>query len=201
MSIPSPSCEFSRLTIPSDSRYAGVAARYAVEVARLIGFDDRVQDQISQGLELVLPALMQYSFEPGERAAIDVFCERIPAGLKIVLRDKGLPFGIMEPGNAGVPDRRILRLRDHFDEILFNNLGPEGKEVILIKHLWDTSLSDYEAACRLQPPDPVEASRPLSLAAADCTVRPLKPSEALEVAKIVYRTYGYSYAPRLHLLP
>jgi len=195
VSIPPASCEFSRLTIPSDTRYAGVAARYAAEVARLIGFDDRIQDQIAQGLQLVLPALMQYSFEPEERAAVDVSCERIPAGLKIVLRDKGLPFG-PEPGpeDTGVPDSRILHLRDHFDEISFNNLGPEGKEVILIKHLRDTSLSDYEAACRLQPPDPVEASRPLSQAAAGCTVRPMEPSEALEVAKTVYRTYGYSYA-------
>ena len=66
MSIPPASCEFSRLTIPGDSRYAGVAARYAAEVARLIGFDDRIQDQIAQGLQLVLPALMQYSFEPGK---------------------------------------------------------------------------------------------------------------------------------------
>ncbi|HSM89506.1 MAG TPA: hypothetical protein VLT56_05745, partial [Desulfobacterales bacterium] len=158
MSIAPAACEFSRLTIPSDSRFAGVAARYAAEVARLIGFDDRIQDQISQGLQLVLPALMQYSFEPGERAALDVSCERIPAGLKIVLRDKGLPFGNME-GAAGVPDSRILSLRDHFDEILFNNLGPEGKEVVLIKHLRDDALSDHEAACRLQPPDPEEASR------------------------------------------
>ena len=126
MSIPPASCEFSRLTIPSDSRYVGVAARYVVEVARLIGFDDRIQDQISQGLQLVLPALMQYSFEPEERAAIDVSCERIPAGLKIVLRDKGLPFGDTGPGAVGVPDSRVLALRDYFDEILFNNLGPEG---------------------------------------------------------------------------
>ena len=193
MSIPPASCEFSILTIPGDSRYAGVAARYAVEVARLVGFDDRARDQIFQGLQLVLPALMTYSFEPGERAAIDVSCERIPAGLKIVLRDKGLPFGDME-GAAGVPDSRVLALRDHFDEILFNNLGPGGKEVVLIKHLRDDSLSDYEAACRLQPPDPAEASRPIPQAAAGCTVRPMEPSEALEVAKTVYRTYGYSYA-------
>ena len=195
VSIPPASCEFSRLTIPGDTRYAGVAARYAAEVARLIGFDDRVQDQIAQGLRLVLPALMQYSFEPEERAAVDVSCERIPAGLKIVLRDRGLPFGPESgPEDVGVPDSRIPRLRDHFDEISFNNLGPEGKEVILIKHLRDASLSDYEAACRLQPPDPTEASRPLSQAAAGCTVRPMEPSEALEVAKTVYRTYGYSYA-------
>lgn len=196
MSIPPASCELSRLTIPSDSRYVGVAARYAAEVARLIGFDERIQDQISQGLQLALSALIQYSFEPEERAVLDVSCERIPAGLKIVLRDKGLPFGTMEPGqgDAGVPDSRILHLRDHFDEIFFNNLGPEGKEVILIKHLRDNALADYEAACRLEPPNPAEASRPISQAAAGCTVRPMEPSEALEVSKTVYRTYGYSYA-------
>lgn len=194
MSIPPASCEFSRLTIPCDPRYVGAAARYVVEVARLIGFDEQIQDRIAQGFQLVLPALMAYSFEPEERATLDVACERIPAGLKIVLRDKGLPFSRMGPGEAGVSDGWILRLRDHFDEILFDNLGPEGKEVILIKHLPDPSLTDYEAACRLQPPDPQEASRPLSQASAGCSVRPMEPSEALEVAKTVYRTYGYSYA-------
>jgi anti-sigma regulatory factor (Ser/Thr protein kinase) len=194
VSIPPASCEFSRLTIPSDPRYVGAAARYVVEVARLIGFDEQSQDQIARGVQLALPALMAYSFEPEERATLDVSCERIPAGLKIVFRDKGLPFGRMGPGQAGVPDERLLRLRDHFDEIQFDNLGPEGKEVILIKHLPDPSLTDYEAACRLQPPDTQEASRPVSRTSAGCSVRPMEPSEALEVAKTVYRTYGYSYA-------
>jgi anti-sigma regulatory factor (Ser/Thr protein kinase)/GNAT superfamily N-acetyltransferase len=191
-------CEFSSLTIPSDSRYAGVAARYAAEVARLIGFDDRVQDQISHGIQVALPALMQYSFETQERGTLDVSCERIPAGLKIVVRDKGLPFGDLGPWPADADDKgnAFLSLRDHFDEIYFNNLGPKGKEVVLVKHLADSSLADYEAACRLQPLDALGATRPLpqAQAATSCTVRPMEPSDALEISKTVYRTYGYSYS-------
>ena len=68
--MPQPSCEFSHLTIPSDLRYASVAARYAAEIAKLIGFDDQVQDQIYYGIEAALPALMQYSFETEERGTL-----------------------------------------------------------------------------------------------------------------------------------
>jgi serine/threonine-protein kinase RsbW len=196
VSIPPASCEFSRLTIPSDSRYAAVAGRYAAEVARLIGFDDRVQDQIFHGLQVALSALMQYSFEPQERAALDVACGRIPAGLIIVVRDKGLPFGTAGPwpADAGGTDNAVLSLRNHFDEIFFNNLGPEGKEVVLVKHLGDGSLADYEAACRFEPREAYEATRPLTLAAPHCTVRSMEPSDALEISKTVYKTYGYSYS-------
>jgi anti-sigma regulatory factor (Ser/Thr protein kinase) len=198
VNIPQPSCELSHLTIPSDSRYVGVAARYAAEVARLIGFDDRVQDQISHGIQAALPALMHYSFEAQERGTLDVSCERIPAGLKIVIQDKGLPFGDMGPwpADANVTDDAFLSLRDHFDEIHFNNLGPKGKEVILVKHLADASLAEYEVACRFQPPDASEATQrfPLAQAATRCTVRPMGPSDALEISKTVYKTYGYSYS-------
>jgi serine/threonine-protein kinase RsbW len=196
VSIPPASCEFSRLTIPSDPRYAAVAARYAAEVARLVGFDDRVQGHIFQGLQIALSTLMRYSFEPRENAALDVSCERIPAGFKIVVRDKGLPFGNTGPStaDADAADNAVLSLRDHFDEIFFNNLGPEGKEVVLVKHLGDGSLADYEAACRFEPRDALEATRPLTQAAPSCTVRPMQPVDALEISKTVYRTYGYSYS-------
>ena len=193
VNIPSPLCEFSRLIIPADPRYAVAAARYATEVARLIGFDEQVQGQIAQGLQTALPALMQYSFEPQEHAVLDVSCERIPAGLKIVVRDKGLPLGNMAsaPTATEVWDQALLSLREHFDEIFFNNLGPEGKEVVLINHLKDGSLAEYESACRYNPPD---AWRPLPQTETHCTVRAMEPADALEISKAVYRTYGYSYA-------
>ena len=196
LAIPPASCEFSRLTIPGDPRYADAAARYASEVARLIGFDERVQKQIFYGLQAALLALMRYSFEPQERASLDVACERIPAGLKIVVRDKGLPFGNVGPWSkeAGVSNNAVLSLRGPFDEIFFNNLGPEGKEVVLIKHLGDGSLADYEAACRYEPPNALEAAQPFPQAETRCTVRPMQPADALEISKTVYRTYGYSYS-------
>ncbi len=187
-------CELSRLTIPADRRYAEIAARYVMDVARLIGCDEGMQRQIFEGLRTALPALMAYSFETAESAALDVSCERIPAGLRIVLHDKGLPLGGSAPEEAGPAGQAVARLRRHFDDILLNNLGPGGKEVVLVKHLPDGSLAEYEAACRLDPPDEEEATRPLAAAAAACTVRPMQPSDALEISKTVFKTYGYSYS-------
>ncbi|MCU0559605.1 MAG: GNAT family N-acetyltransferase [Desulfobacterales bacterium] len=196
MSEPAPPCEVSRLTIPADVRYADIAARYAADVARSAGFDEKSQDLIGQGLQAALPALIAYSFEPGERAELDIACERIPAGLKIVLRDKGLPFSCdaTRELDGCTPAQTVLNLRDHFDEIHFNNLGPEGKEVVLVKHRRDAALAEYEAACRIDPPEAPEAAPPLPRAEAHCIIRPFAAADAMEISKTVYKTYGYSYA-------
>jgi serine/threonine-protein kinase RsbW len=195
---PSLPCSVSRLTIPGDPRYAEAASRYAETVARLAGFDAPAREEIVFGLQTALPALMRYSFEPGEpRGDLEVVCELVPAGLQIVLRDKGLPFGCSGPASPPaecVPDGAILSLREHFDEIHFSNLGPEGKEIVLIKHRGDRALAEDEAACRLDPPDAAEAARPLPHTAHRCTIRSFGPADAVEISKTVYRTYGYSYS-------
>jgi anti-sigma regulatory factor (Ser/Thr protein kinase) len=196
MSASLPACEHSRLIIPSDARYAEVAVRYAAAVAQLIGFDERAQNQIVNGLQVALTAIIRYSFEPHERAALDISCERIPAGLKILVRDKGLPFDGTAPASSEPKflEQAPLSLRDHFDEIFFNNLGREGKEVVLIKHLPDRSLEEYEAVCLYEIADSLPAAEPLPQARMPCTVRSMEPADALEISKTVYRTYGYSYA-------
>lgn len=196
MTEPAPPCAVSRLSIPADARYAEAAARYAADVARLAGFDEQDRSVIFQGLRTALPALMGYSFEAGERGDLEVACELIPAGLKIVLRDKGLPFGCIGPasGEKCAPDNALLSLRDHFDEIGFKNLGPGGKEVVLVKHRAESALAGRETVCRLQSAEAAEAPPPLPRAAGRCRVRPFEPADAVEIAKTVYRTYGYSYS-------
>jgi serine/threonine-protein kinase RsbW len=139
---------------------------------------------------------MQYSFEPGERAALELYCERIPAGLKIGVRDQGLPFGGPGPvpADEGGLKNAAPNLRDCFDEILFNNLGPAGKEFVFVKHLGQRALADDEAVCRFEPSDAAQPTQPLPQAASRCTVRPMAPADAPEISKLVYRTYGYSYS-------
>ena len=83
-------CEFSTLSIPNDSKYAKAAAGYVVEIAKLIGFDEQDLRSISEGVSRAIMAQIDYSFEPGENAVIKISCERIPQGLKISLKDKGL---------------------------------------------------------------------------------------------------------------
>jgi serine/threonine-protein kinase RsbW len=192
------------MQIPNDPKYATAAAAYVSEIARTIGMPKQDLAALEKGIIEAIRALIAYSFEAGERGILEIFCERIPQGFKVSLRDKGLPFGAIEaelsitegqvddiPGMA----EPIAHLKKYLDEIRMHNLGSEGKELVLIKHLKNKNITDYYAACDLEPYEP-SPSKPPAVLSADqlkCRVRRMKPDDAAEVSKTVYKTYGYTY--------
>jgi anti-sigma regulatory factor (Ser/Thr protein kinase) len=137
-------CEFSSIRIPNDPKYATAAAIYVSEIAKTIGMQIQDLKSLENGITEAITALIGYSFEPGEKENLEIRCERTPAGLQVSLRDKGLPFGkagmdsaTPEISSDEGPDmgEPVFRLKEYFDEIQFNNLGPRGKELVLIKQL------------------------------------------------------------------
>ncbi len=196
-------CDFSQIIIPNDQEYRSIARKYVAEVAGKFGFRDADITDVERCVDQAISELIEYSFEPGERATIEVSCERVPQGLKVTIKDRGLPFdpplaAQKEPDN-GSDGRssvrfKILGLKQCMDEIQLQNLGLEGKETVLIKHLKNKSIQDYHRACDLEPYPNAPASRDWEAGSVRFTVRPMKPSEAVEVSKCVYKAYGRSYA-------
>lgn len=195
-------CEYSTLTIPNDNAYAGIAAHYVQEVAKKLGFSEDVRASIGHGVEEAIAAIIDHSFEPHEKATLDVSCERIPEGIQVTIRDRGMPVDPEElsedlttskPGKARPESGRVLHPTRYWDQVSFNNLGPQGKETILIKRLQGKSITDYYEACDLGPYAPAEVRPEAPPEKTVCAVRAMLPSEALEVAKVVYKTYGYTY--------
>jgi serine/threonine-protein kinase RsbW len=187
-------CEYSSIRIPNDPKYATAAAIYVSEIARAIGMDSADLKALENGVSSAITALLNYSFEPAENSTLEIICERIPEGLMVSLRDKGLPFGAersssSQPGMA----EPFFRLKEYLDEIQLNNLGPDGKALVLIKHLKNKSISDYYAACDLEPYEPTAEPIAKSSAAFKCHVRQMEPNDAAEVSKTIYKTYGYTY--------
>jgi anti-sigma regulatory factor (Ser/Thr protein kinase)/ribosomal protein S18 acetylase RimI-like enzyme len=195
-------CEYSSIQIPNDPKYATAAAIYVSEIARTMGMEDQDLKSLENGIIEAVTALMGYSFEPGEKGSLEIICERIPQGLKVSLRDKGLPFGAGDTDSpapeSSIDDSRemgepIFRLKEYLDEIRLNNLGPQGKELVLIKHLKNKSITDYYAACDLEPFEPSLPPIASSLDELKYRVRQMDPTEAAEVSKTIYKTYGYTY--------
>ncbi len=187
-------CEYSSIQIPNDSKYATAAAIYVSEIARTMGMEAADLKALENGIISAVTALLDYSFEPAENSNLEIICERIPEGIMVSLRDKGLPFGAesasgSQPGMA----EPFFELKEYLDEIQLNNLGPDGKELVLIKHLKNKSISDYYAACDLEPYDPAIESIAKTPGALKCHVRRLEPNDAAEVSKTIYKTYGYTY--------
>ena len=195
-------CEYSSIQIPNDPKYARAAAMYISEIARAIGMETQDIESLENGIIEAITAVMNYSFESAEKGTLAILCERVPEGLKVSLRDKGLPFGVVGAESAHAENSTsepfgltgvVFRLKEYLDEIQLNNLGPEGKELVLIKHLKNKSITDYYDACELEPyevPPPPVADAPAEL---KCRVRQMKPADAPEVSKTIYKTYGYTY--------
>jgi len=192
-------CEYSELEIPTDLSYASVAGAYIGSVSGHMGFDENEQSKLRAAVGEALRAIIKSAFEPGDRQSINVSCGRVPGGLEIIVKEKGAPFEAEELiyGKTVVitdsmTGQNVATMRDLVDEVAVSNLGPEGMEVHLIKYLKDQNLDDYLSACqpeRFRPPSP----RPEILKKIEFEVRFMRPSEAIEVAKSVYRAYGYSY--------
>jgi len=195
-------CRRSENRIPNDPAFGPAAARYVAEVARIIGFSGPDLQSVERGVVGAITALIRYSFEPGEDADLIISCEHIADGLKVTFHDKGLPFGAAEMSTEGSVCStengselcsRILALKGDFDEVSLHNLGPEGKETVLTKHLKRKSIVDYEPACDLRPFE-APAPRPIpSSTKTRWTVRQIEPGEAPEISRLVYKTYGYAY--------
>jgi len=194
-------CEHSRLRISTDLSYVSVAGAYIGSVSGLIGFNENEQLNLRVALAEALRAIIKKAFEPGDRQTIDISCERVPGGLEMIIKEKGLPFegeeltshktDVTAEGTC-ITGASMFALKDLLDEVSVHNLGPEGMEIHLIKYLKDQNLDEYLAACepeRFLPPSP----RLQLLKKIDFEVRFMRSSEAIEVAKSIYNAYGYSY--------
>ena len=195
-------CKFSQLAIPNDPEYVSIAEKYAGGVAGTLGFLADEVVSIQGAVARVISSLIKYSFGPEERAAIEISCERVAEGLKVTIKDKGPPFDPLLLGETKpVPDaegrisleREILSAGEEVEEIHLHNLGPEGKETVLIKRLRGKSVSDYHDVCDLEP-YPAPGERDDAPSSIEFKVRPMEPSDAVEVSKCIYKAYGHSYA-------
>ena len=187
-------CEYSSIRIPNDPKYATAAAIYVSEIAQAMGMEAADLKALENGIISAITALLDYSFEPAENSTLEIICERIPEGVRVSLRDKGLPFGALSspPDQSGTSEP-FFGLKAYLDEIQLNNLGPDGKELVLIKHLKNRSISDYYAACDLEPYEP--AAEPIAKTPETFKfhVRRMQPKDAAEGSKTIYKTYGYTY--------
>jgi anti-sigma regulatory factor (Ser/Thr protein kinase)/GNAT superfamily N-acetyltransferase len=197
-----PRCDYSRLTMPNNRAYIPVACAYVDECAQRLGFEEDDRRMIVRAVSEAASNVIEHAFEPSEGASFEISCERVALGLKIVVKDLGLPFDPRELEQIGLNERHprsghglgIMTMKESMDEVEFHNLGPEGKETVLIKYLRSRGIGDYLQACELEPYAPRPAERSKISEPEELTIRPMHESEALEIAKSVYKAYGYTYA-------
>jgi len=196
-----------RLTVPNDTAYLPVLLAYVREMAACVGFTGADLHRVELAVEEAATSVIENAFAPGETATFDVVCTKLGAGLEIRVRDKGIPWDpsleddyrpdadLDTQTGAGLSGFLIRQLMDEYE---FANLGRDGKETRLVKHLPTTLVGVDEPA----PPEAEvvtpPATRPDRIA---FDVRLMQPNEAIQVARAVFDCYGYSYAGEFAYYP
>ncbi|MCJ7443387.1 MAG: GNAT family N-acetyltransferase [Methanotrichaceae archaeon] len=182
----------TKLSLPADERFLLLIQAHIREIAgvALLPHKDVL------GLELAVEEAFKNTIEhayPDDRSG-DVFLdiEIRPMELIISMRDEGLPFDpsmekdairtTME-GEMPLHGFGLKIIRHEVDEARFENLGQRGKTLRLVKRL--------HQPIEIQPE---KVAHEIEMAPRqNYEIRPIRPEEAIQVPKLFWLAYGYSY--------
>ena len=188
------------LHLPNNLHFLPIAIGFVKENARLTGFKEKEIQDIELAVEEAVSNVIEHAFSPGQKATFSIICTPVSVGLKITIRDKGLPFDpkaitVYNPEKAkeDIYQKGLgwHLMKKVMDEVVFENLGREGKEIHLIKHLPQKPLE--KAVEHFEMNVPAKQETVFSPKSVPFTVRRAQASDAIEITKCAYEAYGYTY--------
>lgn len=178
----------SKLLVPNDPFYIGAVISYADWIAGKIGFTERETEEIATALKEACENVITHAFDPYDDETYTVTFEIIDDGLKIVIDEMGLPF-MFEREEKAEDAPGLNAIEACMDRVLFINRGREGKELILYKFTKGRHVEEIFTEEELKPYEFCE----LVPGNIQFDVRLMKPEEALDVSRCIYRAYKYTY--------
>ncbi len=162
----------------------GVAARAVADTAGSLGLGPVERTQLEALMSEALTAVIVDSFEGSEAIDVDVTVSHEPGHLEIVLQQHGAPSTYV---SGQLPERleTLLRL-GYADSMQFVSDGVLGSELKVSRILSTGALIDdaeFIAATE-------SAEEPIDVDALE--IRALTADDAIEVARLYFRTYGYT---------
>jgi serine/threonine-protein kinase RsbW len=189
----------SRLSIQNRIDYIPETEAFVEKISEISGFSRHDNKQIQLALEEILTNIIKYSFLPGQKGNIDLEFIQKPAGLQIGVRVKGIPF---DPALFPVYSKEELQKKYNdrglgtylvgqvMDELAYVNHGHDGIEVMLTKNLPARSIGQMIDAGETGS---LEHGKGQAVVTAGFTTGPMLAHEAVEVSRLAYFCYGYSY--------
>lgn len=188
-SIPFPYGEVARTTVSTRLQSLRPVQRWVMEFARCFGMSEDELTRIELVVEEAFTSVAQSAFEPGETGEISFVLEHRPGSFIIAVEDLGLPLDLRQlEENEGL-SLNLLLLRRLLNGFTFINRGTEGKRLELVQTIPTKSIAAVMEQQQSNGADSAEGAvltdKPL--------LRLLRPDEALALAQLAYRSYGYTY--------
>ncbi len=184
----------AQLVVPAELASLPLVQALAAELAAELPFETAARHALRLAVEEALTQILGHSFTEGETGDLEVCFEVLPRGLRVLFKDRGLPFDFAAvpeyaPGadlleDAAAAGLSKFLLKGSVDSVRFSNLGRGGSELELLKLFSTREISQYE-------PAPAAPAPPSEETVAE--VRRFLPEDAIAISRLIHLSYGNSY--------
>lgn len=178
----------SKLIIPNDTRYVDGVVSYSERLSVKLGFSEAESAEIAVALAEACENVITHAFDTYDDETFTITFEVLSDGIRIIIDEMGLPFSAARARQAkDTPGLHVIE--ENMDTAVFINRGKNGKELQMTKHLKGAHVTESFGPEDLKPYETCE----LPPSGKEFTVRLMRPEEALEVSRAIYRSYRYTY--------
>ena len=194
----------SSLQIYNDLDYIDGVVEYIKTVAKKLNLNQKETNRICYAVEESLSNSIAFYFEPDSKEMIDIEINALASGMQVMIKDKGIPKNpfisapkdVDEIANSvsleNIADESgddISAISDFVvhkmvDKYIYKNLGSNGRSLEMDIYCEHGKIADKKDENKISTKDEKESFE---------TIRFSKSSDATEISRIFYKTYGYTY--------
>ncbi|MDR9363996.1 MAG: GNAT family N-acetyltransferase [Balneolaceae bacterium] len=184
----------AHLLLESKLEMIGTVTDFTYKWCVNMGFDEHSAARMALSVDEILTDIVLYAFKD-EKGYVEIWYQYTPSEIEIIIQEKGEPFdperhtynrekALIEGDFKGASLETVQKMTDHF---LFLNRGKDGKEYRLVQkysfpHILDLVPNEYDFE---KDEDPESEHNYL--------VTPITSEDAEDIAKLICRSYSYSY--------
>ena len=189
-----------KITVPGEIFYLPIVVRFVSECVSASGLSTNEINQIELAVEEAVANVIVHALQNNPDENFTVICRCTTSAIEIIIKEKGLPFNPeaipeFKPENLreskNTEGLGTFLLKQAMDEIQYRNLGREGKETILIKHLSSKRIEAVPSADEKIPQPEVKAPAAEKI---DYILRSFKEQDAIKISRCAYSVFGYSFS-------
>lgn len=179
----------ARLTVLADPRFLPALTDLVADIAMTVGLDKKAARKLDAVLDEIFRNIVEQGYKGDASQSIDVIVSQRTHSLVVAVEDKGLPFDYRQLQEGQDSRFSSILSAGYVDQVNFLNRGPNGNRVELTRELPAEDFRDradpkeHQATVEAPEAHPDEA----------IATRPMRPEEAADLARLVYRCYGYTY--------
>lgn len=183
------------IDIPNKIGCLKILQSFVVESAKLVAIDKKVASKIELICEEALTYVLQASFDKDEDSRIKIELSIDNFNFRVSFFDKGLPYdeslGTSYKVKSDINDisslsgMELFFLKKFTQQLEWINHGSSGKELRLLLPMPYSDITEIDTIEEKSDNKKIDSSQIL--------MRKMKPSDAISIARVIYRTYGYTY--------